>query len=360
MNLHQNCLLAIDYLLHISSIIFLLAVFMPFVKFKYWWIRFFDFPHAQFTAFGSVLCLLYFLKAKNTLDWVLLILSLIALMYCLWIIYPYTWLSKKKSLTFQRSVSNYDTVSLLTANVYMPNENFEGLKKLIELKKPDLILLLECDEKWSNAVEPIIKETYPYQVTRPLPNTYGILFYSKYKLHEAEVRFIVEDDVPSIHAAIELQSGRKVQFFGIHPRPPAPGENERSLERDAELIKVGRLVKASNLPCIVAGDLNDVAWSHTTRLFTRISGLLDPRIGRGFFNTFHAKLPLLRWPLDHVFLDYHFKVRKIQRLESFESDHFPIFIDLVFEPDKDAFENKEKPDLADRIEADEVIDKVEL
>ena len=92
---------------------------------------------------------------------------------------------------------------------------------------------------------------------------------------------------------------------------------------------VGREVRRRGGPTVVAGDLNDVAWSYTTRLFRRISRLLDPRRGRGMVNTFHARIPFLRFPLDHVFHSRHFLLEELRRLPAFGSDHFAIYARLA-------------------------------
>jgi endonuclease/exonuclease/phosphatase (EEP) superfamily protein YafD len=102
--------------------------------------------------------------------------------------------------------------------------------------------------------------------------------------------------------------------------------------RDAELVLVGRDIRKDDRPTIVAGDLNDVAWSATTTLFLRLSRLLDPRMGRGLYSTFNANCPLFRFPLDHVFHSNCFTLVDLRRLQHNGSDHFPLCMTLQYEP----------------------------
>jgi endonuclease/exonuclease/phosphatase (EEP) superfamily protein YafD len=108
-------------------------------------------------------------------------------------------------------------------------------------------------------------------------------------------------------------------------------------------------------PSLLIGDLNDVAWSRTTKLFTRVSGMLDPRRGRGMFSTFHAGHRLLRWPLDHIFVTEHFTLGQMQRLKEFGSDHFPILATLCYHPSRSDENDTPRPDAEDKADVKETI-----
>ena len=105
----------------------------------------------------------------------------------------------------------------------------------------------------------------------------------------------------------------------------------------------------------IAVHLNDVAWSHTTRLFRRISGLLDPRVGRGPFNSYNAHHWFVRWPLDHIFHSSHFTLSEIRRLPAYGSDHFAMLIALRHTPAAAPVQDGLEADGEDHAEARERI-----
>ncbi|KXZ70421.1 hypothetical protein AVENLUH5627_01355 [Acinetobacter venetianus] len=295
-----------------------------------WWFRGADFPRLQILAVGLVTLLgLLLIKSEWTLFRELLLVGLIAAVaYQLKMVLPYTPIWKKQVKHVARQQLNESQqISLLVANVLTPNDKYELLLQHIYQLQPDIVLTLESDELWQKALQPIEQE-YRYKVAVPLNNLYGMHLYSRLPLLESEIKFILSDEIPSIHACLELRSGIQVQLYCLHPKPPSPTEAKDSTLRDAELLIVGDQIKDLDESCIVMGDLNDVAWSRTTRLFQRISGLLDPRVGRYFMNTFHADYPLLRWSLDHIFHSTDFGLVEMKRLSHIGSDHFPIYVVL--------------------------------
>lgn len=295
-----------------------------------WWFRGADFPRLQILAVGLLTLLgLLLIKSEWTLFRELLLVGLIAAVaYQLKMVLPYTpiWKKQVKHVAKQQ-LNESQQISLLVANVLTPNNRYELLLQHIYQLQPDIVLTLESDELWQKALQPIEQE-YSYKVAVPLNNLYGMYLYSRLPLLESEIKFILSDDIPSIHACLELRSGVQVQLYCLHPKPPSPTEAKDSTLRDAELLIVGDQIKDLDESCIVMGDLNDVAWSRTTRLFQRISGLLDPRVGRYFMNTFHADYPLLRWSLDHIFHSTDFGLVEMKRLSHIGSDHFPIYVVL--------------------------------
>lgn len=308
-----------------------LATWLPLIKTHKWWIRVLDFPRLQITvlAIFTLGLVFIYLHAYPVYFYISLFVIISSVIYQSLSMIRYTPLypirSEKAILSNPKN-----SLRIMMSNVKMDNDNYGKYLDLVENAKPDVILLNEVNEDWANAIS-ILDKTYPYHVKYPLENTYGMILYSKYKLFNVEINFLVEKDIPSIYTQLELPSQNLITLHCVHPEPPKIGSD--TYERDTEILLVGKRILKENKPCIVIGDLNDVAWSYTSELFQKRCDLLDPREGRGFYNTYNVFVPLLRFPLDHFFYSHDFKYIRLQRLEAFGSDHFPMMLDLEYIPE---------------------------
>ncbi len=202
-------------------------------------------------------------------------------------------------------------ISFFTANVLQENEEYNKLTEEMNRLDADVMVFTETDAKWTQEINKKLPEAYRYRIEIPLDNTYGMLLYSKFELGQGGVQYLVNDTIPSIHTEIIIGENEKIQLHAIHPTPPMPQQNPESTERDAELMKTAFLSKDRNLPVVVVGDFNDVPWSESMLLFQDVAMLHDGRVGRGFYNTFDATSPIMRWPLDHIFTSEEFRLKDI-------------------------------------------------
>ncbi|MEM1326055.1 MAG: endonuclease/exonuclease/phosphatase family protein [Bacteroidota bacterium] len=338
----------------------IISTVMPFIKWGHWSIRMFDFPHVQLTVLTgmTIVCCIFLLRFKENWTFFLTGSLFIAFLYQIYIIYPYTPLAATR-VEANNTPSEVSTFSILACNVLIDNKSTLALRELIYEKNPDIIALLEPNQRWVDDLEDLIAQ-YPYSVLEPLENTYGMILLSKLELQDAAVHHIVREDVPSIFAKAKIPSGQWIHLYCLHPEPPTPEYGTFSDERDAELLQVAKHHIDGKQPTVVFGDLNDVAWSRTTRLFQKMSGLLDPRVGRGTFNTFHADYKILRWPLDHIFHSNHFYLVSIERLSHIGSDHFPMYIELEYKKEAKIEQDRPVPDTQEKEEAKEIIEQVDL
>jgi endonuclease/exonuclease/phosphatase (EEP) superfamily protein YafD len=336
----------------LSMMLLAVTVFAK-IRLRDWWLRACEFPRVQIACLAALTALL----ATVTDDpWRAYSLagSLSVLAVQLWQIFPYT---KLAPIQLKAAEPGHEDrcVTLLVSNVLTPNRNSQGLITQILEHQPDIVLTLETDDWWGEKLQSALAEGWPEIVSVPQDNLYGMHLFSRLELQGLEVKRLIQDDIPSIHGWIILKSGERIRLHALHPRPPSPQESDTSLWRDAELLLVGKEIREHAGPSLLIGDLNDVAWSRTTKLFTRVSGMLDPRRGRGMFSTFHAGYRLLRWPLDHIFVTEHFTLGQMQRLKEFGSDHFPILATLCYQPSRSDENDTPRPDAEDKADVKETI-----
>ena len=333
-------LLVLRAVLAVVAAFLVVTTLLPLSDSKHWWIRMWDFPRTQI-AIGLALLVVVSPFVFGGLGWPLALVLLACLAYQVWRIFPYTPLARTEMTLAPEAPDGF---TLLAANILMENREHEKVRDLIRRTDPDVLLLLEPDATWVEALEPVLSG-YPTVVRHPRDDCYGMVFATRLEAPTARTERLTEDETPALLAELVAPDGRTFRFIGLHPKPPVPGID--SDERDAEILYAARFAQKSAVPLVVMGDFNDVAWSHTSHRFKRVGGYLDPRVGRGRYASFDANRWWFRCPIDQIFVTETVVVQSFRLGDYTGSDHFPLIARVSLDPDRAAQLNRPPARLTD-------------
>lgn len=334
------------------TLFLVVATVLPFFAVSHGIVRVGDFPRQQFLGLAALLLVASIFLGTDETGWRVMQMALAAVIV---IQAPHIlrftpiW---RKQTAQAKPDDKGERLRLVSSNVKMSNTHYRELADEIAAADPDIVVLMEVDAKWREGVASLL-ERYEHIADATRDNSYGMIVASKFAFKDIKVDELLTDGIPSVIATIVSPHGHEFRAYFIHPEPPVPHRGTEG--RDGETALVALKVKDDTLPVIVTGDLNDVAWSVTTERFRKISGLLDPRIGRRIFSTFDARFPLLRWPLDHLFHSPEFRLIGMKRLKPSGSDHFPVLFELLFCQSEKAHSEPDAADGDDIAEAREVV-----
>lgn len=304
-----------------------LLSFLPLAPTNAWWARALDFPRLQLAA--TILLLGAALLALSRRPPSLLVAALggAALLLHAVKLAPYQPLAAREAPGVAACEAGRG-LRVLVANVRRDTEAAPSFLEVVAAARPDLILALETDAYWDEALS-ALAGTHPYQVAHiPEEAThYGLHLLSSRPLVEPEIRMGFGEDTPAVATGVALASGEVIGFHGLHPRPPVAFD-QGTIRRDATIYAAALAARDAERPTVVAGDLNAVPWETTTERALRLGRLADPRVGRGFMASFDAESWWMRWPLDHVLLQPELALAAYEVLPGFGSDHFPVLAEI--------------------------------
>ena len=160
------------------SILLLFASILPYMPLTHWFYRFFEFGKIQILILQITALVFSFILIDESDVWVhiLQLLTLISITGHLATLYKYT--SFHKSIQKEPCDISSEIITVLSANVFQENKEYEKFIALLNKYNPDIFLTMESDANWEKALT-VLDDKYNVKVA--LNNTYGMHLYSKLK-----------------------------------------------------------------------------------------------------------------------------------------------------------------------------------
>ncbi len=267
----------------------------------------------QYLIFGLILLAYCIIKKRKTITSLLIIFIVVLNLCSVLGSVKFNDRTKKQGFTIE-------SVNLLTSN-----KKYDAVRKELTENTPDIIIIEELDDKWSEELQ-TIKENYPfiYEISRD--DNFGIALYSKIHITQIRKLNLGTLAVPAISAFCDYE-GKVFEIICIHTTPPTSQKRFKSTKKT--MNDLANYVAENGHNVIIVGDFNTTAYSYNYKNFIKISKMKD--INNIFHPTWSASMILpLRITLDHIFVTKAFAVRDFSLGKNIGSDHLPIWAEISF------------------------------
>ena len=222
------------------------------------------------------------------------------------------------------------TVRAMSWNLLLNNDDSRRVREVVDEVDPDLLLLLEYDEQWHEALAPL-RSRYRHHLCQPRQSAYGIALYSRFPLTQKQLVEWGPRPTPAHQLMCDIQvPEHTLHFIGVHLSSPV---NARRWEhRDRQLVLATEALGTPREPTLMMGDFNCVPWSTALRNMLAATGLRDSRLGFGFQGSWPRGLGPLKIPIDQALVTPNVQILNRSVGPGAASDHLPIILDLSIVP----------------------------
>jgi endonuclease/exonuclease/phosphatase (EEP) superfamily protein YafD len=212
---------------------------------------------------------------------------------------------------------------IASANLLYENVDFERILERMSTLDSDILVVCEATAEARQHLRRLEME-YPHAVDTCGPdNVYGIVILSRFPI-TLRSSGIGEDPMPR-HLGADLAVGsRTIALLAIHPSNPI--RFDRANRIPGEFDAVAGLCRAAAEDLILIGDCNAAGWSTFLRDLEKATGVVNDGVMRPSWPTWLP--PLVRLPLDHVWVRGRVALLQADLGPKFGSDHLPLIAEI--------------------------------
>lgn len=259
---------------------------------------------------------------------------------------PYHWSGSKR-------LASGPTVNLVSFNVECHNRQMRSVEDWLRQIRADIVLLQELPKGYAGEQIDNLVGAYPYQIHEPANfRECTNMILSRHPLSDAEYFRLGDPSAPAYwlqHANVVI-SGKRLALYNAHLDKPIAGvpvrlDSARKAgsavlrydpdRRNRQIERLLNIVRAEELPYLVAGDFNMTEYSTMHSEMARSMQDAFLSAGTGFGATWPARAwsPLLAWVPTLLRIDYIWLGESLRPLEAdvgprIGSDHLPVCVKL--------------------------------